>query len=63
MNDSPRVSIVVTTRNDGHGGTLLRRMQIFVDGLLEQSRRHGLRLGGIRNWRCFPSIWILSSAR
>ncbi len=42
MSDAPRVSVVVTTRNDDHGGGLLRRTQIFVDGLLEQARRHGL---------------------
>jgi len=42
MNAPPRVSVVVTARNDDHGGSLLKRMQIFVDGLLEQARRHGL---------------------
>jgi hypothetical protein len=39
---SPYLSIVVTSRNDDHGGNLLRRMQIFVDGLLGQCQRHGL---------------------
>jgi len=38
----PYLSVVVTSRNDDHGGDLLRRMQIFVDGLLEQCRRHRL---------------------
>lgn len=38
----PRVSIVVCARNDDHGGDLLRRMQIFVDGLVEQAWRHRL---------------------
>jgi hypothetical protein len=33
---------VVTARNDNHGGDLLRRAQIFVDGIVEQCRRHGL---------------------
>lgn len=37
-----RVSFVVTARNDNHGGNLLRRMQIFVTGLLDQARRFGL---------------------
>ena len=32
----------MTARNDDHGGGLLRRMQIFIDGLLEQARRHGV---------------------
>lgn len=34
--------MVVTSRNDDHGGSLLRRMQAFVDNLLEQCRRHAL---------------------
>jgi hypothetical protein len=43
MTDTPpRLSIVATSRNDDHGGGLLRRMQIFVSGLLEQARRHHL---------------------
>ncbi len=36
------MSFVVTSRNDNHGGSLLRRMQIFVTALLEQCDRHGL---------------------
>jgi hypothetical protein len=39
---TPYLSVVVTSRNDDHGGDLLRRMQIFVDGLLGQCRRHSL---------------------
>jgi hypothetical protein len=39
---SPALSIVVTSRNDDHGGNMLGRMQIFVTGLLEQCRRHQL---------------------
>ena len=43
MADSePYLSLVVTARNDNHGGNLLRRMQIFVDGWIEQARRHNL---------------------
>jgi hypothetical protein len=38
----PFLSIVVTARNDGHGGGFLRRMQIFVTGVLEQAARHAL---------------------
>jgi hypothetical protein len=38
----PTLSVVVTARNDDHGGSLLRRMQIFIDGWIEQSRRHRL---------------------
>jgi hypothetical protein len=38
----PYLSVVVTSRNDDHGGSLLRRMQIFVDGLLGQCARHRL---------------------
>ena len=39
---SPRLSVVVTARNDNHGGDMLQRMQIFVEGLLEQCRRQAL---------------------
>ena len=39
---SPYLSVVVTARNDDHGGNLLRRMQIFVDGWIAQTNRHGL---------------------
>ena len=39
----PYSSIVATARNDDHGGNLLHRMQIFVSGPLEQSRRRQLK--------------------
>jgi len=42
MNTQPYLSIVATARNDNHGGNMLRRMQIFIDGVLEQCRRHQL---------------------
>ncbi len=38
----PYLSIVATARNDNHGGNLLHRMQIFINGILHQCRRHGL---------------------
>jgi hypothetical protein len=38
----PRLSIVATSRNDDHGGNLLARMQLFVDGLADQAERFGL---------------------
>lgn len=38
----PYLSLVVTARNDDHGGNLLGRMQIFVDGWLAQARRHDI---------------------
>ena len=37
------LSIVVTSRNDDHGGDLLRRMQVFLDCLLEQCAETGPR--------------------
>jgi hypothetical protein len=40
--DTPYLSVVVTARNDDHGGSLLRRMQIFVNGWIAQCKRHGL---------------------
>lgn len=39
---TPYLSVVVTSRNDNHGGTLLRRMQIFTDCLIAQCKRHDL---------------------
>jgi len=36
INQQPELSIVVTARNDNHGGNLLHRMQIFVNGILVQ---------------------------
>lgn len=38
----PLLSVVVTSRNDDHGGTLLRRMQTFTNAFIGQCRRHGL---------------------
>lgn len=38
----PQLSVVATSRNDEHGGHLLARMQLFVEGLAEQSERFGL---------------------
>jgi hypothetical protein len=43
VREAPYVSIVVTARNDDHGGNLLRRMQAFVNGVLIQSERHRVR--------------------
>ncbi len=43
MANRPYLSIVTVSRNDDHGGNLLGRMQLFVDGLAEQCHRHGLK--------------------
>ncbi len=42
MIQTPYLSVVATARNDNHGGNMLNRMQIFVNGLLEQSRHYQL---------------------
>src|SRR5579864_5105979 len=42
MSDCPYLSLVVTARNDDHGGSLLHRMQAFVNGWIGQCKRHGL---------------------
>src|SRR5579862_1186662 len=39
---APYLSMVAASRNDDHGGSLLRRMQTFVNAFLAQCRRHGL---------------------
>jgi len=40
--DCPYLSLVVTARNDDHGGNLLGRMQTFVNGWIAQARRYSL---------------------
>jgi hypothetical protein len=35
----PYLSFIVASRNDDHGGNILKRMRLFVNGLLEQTRR------------------------
>src|SRR5215470_7953692 len=40
LNDTPYLSLVVTSRNDNHGGTLQFRMQTFLDCFIDQCRRH-----------------------
>lgn len=44
MPDSPYLSVVVASRNDTHGGNILRRMILFVNGLIAQTNRHKLRV-------------------
>lgn len=36
----PYLSIVVTSRNDNHGGDMLKRMQIFLNTLLKQCKKY-----------------------
>jgi hypothetical protein len=40
--NEPYLSLVVATRNDDHGGNLLGRTQIFLDGWLTQARRYNI---------------------
>jgi hypothetical protein len=42
VSQDPYISVVATSRNDDHGGNMLRRMQIFVNAWIEQCRRHAL---------------------
>jgi len=39
---APYLSIVAASRNDNHGGDILQRMKIFVNGLIAQTNRHRL---------------------
>jgi len=41
-NSQPLLSLVVTSRNDDHGGNALYRMQLFISGFLEQASRYSL---------------------
>ena len=36
------LSIIVTARNDNHGGNMLHRMQLFVNGIFAQSKKYSL---------------------
>jgi len=38
----PYISFVVTSRNDENTPTAIHRMQLFIDGLLDQAQRYGL---------------------
>lgn len=40
--EHPYLSVVVTARNDDHGGNMLGRMQIFVTALIAQAKRYNL---------------------
>ncbi len=42
MNHEYYLSIVATTRNDNHGGDLLKRTQCFVNGIYEQATKFDL---------------------
>jgi hypothetical protein len=42
VTDRPYLSVVATARNDDHGGDLLARMQVFVNGLVAQCDRYRL---------------------
>lgn len=44
MTKDPYLSVVVTTRNDNHGGNLLKRTQCFLNGLYMQAKRHSVSL-------------------
>ena len=37
---NPYLSIIVSSRNDDHGGNASRRMQVSINGLLEQLEKH-----------------------
>ncbi len=43
MSKQFHLSVVATSRNDNHGGSLTYRMQHFVDGFVQQCRRHQLK--------------------
>lgn len=42
MKQSPYLSIVATSRNDNHGEKMRFRMELFMNGLLAQCRRHNV---------------------
>jgi len=42
MKEEPYLSIVAASRNDHHAGNILKRMRLFVAGLIAQANRHRL---------------------
>lgn len=42
MSKAPKISFVVASRNDNHGGDMLKRMRIFTNGLYHQTRKYNL---------------------
>jgi len=40
LKENPYLSIIVTSRNDDYGGNALRRMEISINGRLEQLEKH-----------------------
>ena len=40
LKDNPYLSIVMTSRNDDYGGNALRRMQVSINGRLEQLEKY-----------------------
>lgn len=44
MQPQPYYSIVVTSRNDSHGGNIMKRMRLFMSGLIAQAERHRIHM-------------------
>jgi hypothetical protein len=42
MTENPYLSIVVASRNDHHGGNIMKRMTLFMNGLIAQTNRYRL---------------------
>ncbi|MFT4969772.1 MAG: hypothetical protein ACI9O4_001523 [Chitinophagales bacterium] len=42
MKNKPKISFVTVSRNDNHGGDMLKRMRIFTKGLIHQCNKFGL---------------------
>ena len=42
MSEMPKISFVVVSRNDNHGGDMLKRMRIFTKGLIHQCNKFKL---------------------
>ena len=41
--ENPYLSIVITSRNDDHGGNMMQRRQVSFNGLFEQLERHQIK--------------------
>lgn len=61
--DKPVLSIVVTARNDNHGGDLLGRMQRSIDGICRQAASNNCRIELIIvEWNPVPGVPRLHKA-
>ncbi len=59
----PYITFIAASRNDGHGGDLLKRMKLFIEGLLLQANKFELDIELIIvEWNADPLVPLLNEA-